>query len=252
MSLTINKEAEIYRKFPELIKIPDEKFPEHVLIIPDGNGRWAKRLGKFPSFGHQKGFEIIKKVLYEVFELPTKTITIWGFSSDNWKRSDKEVNSLMKLFEKGIIEMIPDIIEKKIKFIHLGRRDRIPQTLLELIKKTEETTKDYDNKTLCIAIDFSGQDQEMRMFEKIRHLPKEKVLSSELITTMRDGNGDILPADLIIRTSGEQRISDLGWLSLNSEFYSIKKLLPESDSRDFVEAIIDYTKRNRRFGARLS
>src|SRR3990167_7090950 len=96
----------------DINKIPKELFPRHVLIIPDGNGRWAQRLHKDPSLGHQKGFEKIKKVLRELQNLPIDTLTIWGFSSDNWKRSSKEVSDLMKISENAINEALPELLER--------------------------------------------------------------------------------------------------------------------------------------------
>lgn len=229
---------------------PPEVFPEHVLIIPDGNGRWARRFSRLPFYGHRKGFEILKEVLRELLNLPVKTVTVWGFSSDNWKRSQREVSGLMGLYERGINETLEELKEKKLRFVHIGRRDRLPESLVKTIEKAEKETRENTYKNFCIAIDFGGQDQEIRMMEKILKLPKNTKINIELIKKLRDSGGLIPPADLIIRTSGEQRTSDLGWLSQNSEFYSIEKLLPETNTQDFLEAIVDYTKRDRRFGGR--
>lgn len=236
----------------EIIKtIPEKDFPNHVLIIPDGNGRWAKRMNKLPSFGHQHGFKILRKVVRKLQDLPIDILTIWAFSSDNWKRGNQEVNALMKIAEAGIIEASSELIEKDMKFICLGRRDRIPASLVRTITTAENQTKNNGNKIFCLAIDFSGQDQEIRMMEKVHNLPKNTKINIELIKKIRDGSGIVPPADLIIRTSGEQRTSDLGWLSQNSEFYAIDKLLPETGANDFLKAIIDYSKRERRFGGRF-
>ncbi len=229
---------------------PPETFPKHVLIIPDGNGRWAKRFSKLPFYGHRKGFEILKKVLRELLNLPVKVVTIWGFSSDNWKRSQEEVSALMDLYERGINETLEELKEKNVRFVHIGRRDRLPESLVRTIEKAEKETRENTYKIFCIAIDFSGQDQEIRIMEEVLRLPRNTKINIELIEKLRDGKGIISPADLIIRTSGEQRTSDLGWLSQNSEFYSIERLLPEAKTQDFLEAIVDYTKRDRRFGGR--
>lgn len=236
----------------EIIKnVPAERFPHHVLIIPDGNGRWAEKLHKLPSFGHKQGFKILRKVVRGLQSLPIDILTIWAFSSDNWKRGSQETSALMKIVEAGIKESLPEIIEKKMRFVHLGRRDRIPKALKKIIEAAEKQTKNNSGKIFCVAIDFSGQDQEIRMMEEILKLPKNTKINIDLIKKLRDSRGLIPPADLIIRTSGEQRTSDLGWLSQNSEFYAIDKFLPETSSNDFLEAIIEYTKRERRFGARL-
>lgn len=240
----------IWEQFPELKKIPREKFPEHVLIIPDGNGRWANKFHYLPVIGHRNGYKVLKEIIRKMQELPIIILTVWAFSSDNWKRSKKEIYSLMQIFEQAVGEMEEELMQKKIRFIHLGRKDRIPKTLKKAIEKLESKTNKNKGLIFSLAIDFSGQDQELRMMETIHNLPKNTKITLDLVRKLRDANGEIPPSDLIIRTSGEQRTSDLGWLSQNSEFYSISKLLPDAKVNDFIEAIIDYSKRERRFGAR--
>lgn len=244
------KNAGIFKRFPELKKIPAEKFPNHVLIIPDGNGRWAKRINKVPIIGHHQGFKVLREVLENLQELPIKIVTIWGFAADNWKRSEVEVAELMKLFEEGLNDIVPDLLKNKSKFVHLGRSDRIPYSLQVAIQKAEKATRNNKGKILCLAIDFGGEDQEIRIMQAIRSLPKNAEINSELVKKLRDGHGEIPPADLIVRTSGENRTSDIGWLGTNSEFYSISKLLPDAGIKDFIKAILDYSGRERRFGAR--
>jgi undecaprenyl diphosphate synthase len=240
----------VFERFPELKKIPQEQFPNHVLIIPDGNGRWAKRINSIPIIGHRQGFNVLKEVLKDLQDLPINTVTIWGFAADNWKRSEAEVSQLMKLFEEGLKDLVPELLKNKSKFIHLGRKDRIPSSLQIAIKDAEKATRNNKGKVLCLAIDFGGEDQELRIMKEIQKLPKGTDINSDLIKKLRDGKGEIPPADLIIRTSGENRTSDIGWLGKNSEFYSVSKLLPDATIGDFVKAIIDYTKRERRFGTR--
>lgn len=242
--------TDIFGKFPQLKEIPQEKFPNHVFIIPDGNGRWAQKMNKLPIFGHSQGMKIIREVLDALKDLPVKVTSVWGFAANNWKRQKKEVDSLMKLFESAIKENLPELIKNNTRFIHLGRKDRIPFSLKKMIKKAEDETKHNTKRIFCLAIDFGGEDQELRIMKKIQRLPNINI-TSEVVEELRDGKGLIPPADLIIRTSGEQRTSDLGWIERNAEFYSISKLLPESTVKDFVGAIIDYSKRERRFGARL-
>jgi len=240
----------IFEEYPKLKNIPEEKYPNHVLIIPDGNGRWAKRFNKLPSFGHSQGFKVLQRVIKKFEDLPINTLTVWAFSSDNWKRDSEEIESLMKIFDVGIKEAMKDLEEKKMRFIHVGRRDRIPDFLKKTIEFCEDKTKNYGPKIFCVALDFSGADQEIRMMQKVQKLPKDTVINSDIVIKLRDSEGLVNPSDLVIRTSGEQRTSDLGWLIENSEFYSIKKMLPEAKFEDFIEALIDYSKRERRFGAR--
>lgn len=240
----------VFERFPQLKEIPSEKFPNHILIIPDGNGRWAEKNKKSVAEGHLKGYIVLKRILENLQDLPIKIITIWGFASDNWKRSEKEVEELMKLFEEGLKETAPDLVKNKSRFIHLGRKDRIPLSLKIVIEKTERITKNNKGKILCLAIDFGGEDQELRIMKAIQKLSKTTNITSELVRKLRDGQGEISSADFIIRTSGENRTSDIGWLGTNSEFYSIPKLLPNAGAEDFIKAIIDYSKRERRFGGR--
>lgn len=235
---------------PNIDNIPKELFPSHVLIIPDGNGRWAEKFHKDATYGHERGFAMIKKIIRELQNIPVNILTIWAFSSDNWKRSKKETSALMKIYELGVNEALPELIERNVKFIFLGRKDRIPQSLKRAIENAEKQTRRNGPKMFCLALDFSGQDQEIRIMEKVIKLPKNTKINLDLIKSLRDADGKIPPADLIIRTSGEQRTSDLGWLSQNSEFYSINKFLPDANARDFLLALVDYTKRERRFGAR--
>lgn len=242
--------TDVFEEFPQLKKIPAEKFPNHVLIIPDGNGRWAKRMNSMPIVGHRQGFKVLKGVLKDLQDLPIQTVSIWGFAADNWKRPEKEVAELMKLFEEGLKEVIPDLLKNRSKFIHLGRKDRIPLSLKNAIKKAEKETRNNKRKILSLAIDFGGEDQELRIMKAIQKLSKNVEVNSDLVKKLRDGQGEISPADLIIRTSGENRTSDIGWLGTNSEFYSISKFLPDATMEDFVNAIIDYSKRERRFGGR--
>jgi len=242
----------VLERFPQLKEIPHEKFPNHVLIIPDGNGRWAKRMNNIPIIGHRQGFKVLKEVLRNLQDLPINTVTIWGFAADNWKRPEKEVAELMKLFEEGLKDIIPDLMKNKSKFIHLGRKDRIPFSLKVAIENAEKISRNNKGKILCLAIDFGGEDQELRIMKAIRNLSKNVDITSGLVKKLRDGQGEIPSADLIIRTSGENRTSDIGWLGTNSEFYSISKFLPDATMENFAKALVDYSKRERRFGARPS
>jgi undecaprenyl diphosphate synthase len=239
-------------KFPKLRKIPADKFPKHVLIIPDGNGRWARTKGKPTITGHQKGYRILKEVIQTLQYLPIDIVTIWGFAADNWKRSDTEIQGLMLLFERGLKELKKELIEKNSRFIHLGRKDRITTSLKKTIDELEKLTRNNTNKIICIAIDYGGDDQYLRIMQKVKKLPARTKIDHSLLEKLRDGKGRIYPADLIIRTSGEQRTSDLGWLSINSEFFSIEKYLPDTTPEDFIKGLIDYSKRERRFGGRFN
>lgn len=244
-----SSEKTVWEKFPELKKVPTEKFPNHVLLIPDGNGRWAKLAKKNITEGHKAGAEVIKNIYNDLWQLPIKFVTIWGFSADNWSRSPEEIEGIMRVIDATLKEMVPDAIEKNGRIIHLGRKDRIPDFLKKAFIEAEKKTEKNTGTVFSLAVDYSGQDQEIRIFEKMIS-DKLKKVTPEILSKYRDGGGLVPAADLVIRTSGEKRTSDLGWLSTNSELFFIEKLLPNSGSKDIAEAIIDYSRRERRFGGR--
>ena len=243
------KSQSVFNKFPELKEIPMEKFPHHMLLIPDGNGRWAKLVHKKIIEGHKKGAEVILNIYKDLWQLPIQFITIWGFSADNWKRSKDETEGIMMTIDQTLQKMLPDAMEKNSRIIHLGRKDRLPKFLLSTLENAEEKTKNNTGKVLCLAVDYSGQDQEVRMFQRMKESGLATFNQEDLVK-FRDGDGLVPPADLIIRTSGEKRTSDLGWLAINSELSFITKLLPNIGTKDIVSSIIDFSKRERRFGAR--
>ncbi len=242
-------EKTVWEKFPELKGIPEEKFPTHLLLIPDGNGRWAKLAHKNITEGHKKGAEVIKNIYNDLWQLPIKFITIWGFSADNWSRTREEADGIMHVIDETLKVLLPQALERNERIIHIGRKDRIPSYLREAFENAEKLTEKNTGTVLSLAVDYAGQDQEVRMFRKMIE-DGVKEITSEIIVKYRDGGGVVPPADLVVRTSGEKRTSDLGWLSTNSELSFISKLLPNTGSKDIVEAIIDFTKRERRFGGR--
>lgn len=246
----------LYDRHPRLKEAVDKACPDTALIIPDGNGRWADEHG-LPHFeGHRKGAEVLEGILPVFLELPTRTFIIWGFSHDNWARGQEEIDGIMAVTELTLRQN-RDLFDKhKIRFARIGRenliRDRYP-TLWDTLRETEEHTKHHTNKLLVSALDFSGTDQTVRMIEKARlyaFSPLVQPTTPAFVERLRDGGGLVKPADLIIRTSGEQRTSDLSWLATNSEFYTIPKLLPDCVEVDFVGAFIEYPNRQRRFGGK--
>ncbi len=236
----------------DIRKIPKDRFPHHIFIIPDGNGRWAKMNKKPVSYGHQKGDEVMEKILRDLSVLDNLDIvTVWGFSSDNWKRSNHEVNFLMRLFDKTIKDLKEEFLSKDIRFIHIGRKDRLPRYLKESIDKVEKITYNNKGKIICLAIDFGGDDQDLRIINRIIEMKLKDKIDLSFMYKLRDGEGLIPPADLIIRTSGEMRTSDVGWLNgAPTELCFINKFFPDISSEDVYSAIIDFSQRERRFGSR--
>lgn len=241
------RKQEIFKQFPKLRTIPEDKFPQHIFIIPDGNRRYAKKHGKPELWGHQKGFKVAVKLLRYFRPLPIKAVTLWGFASDNWKRDKKEIDNLMRIFGFIIDNYLDELIENNSRFIHLGRRDRLPKKLLQKIEMAEKKTKDNSGQIICLALDFGGEDQNMRVIEKARNLPKNQPLDQETLWQLRDGEGLVKSADLIIRTS-ETRTSDVGWINGSHTvlYFITDKFFPEISEQDFANSLLYYanTKRN--------
>lgn len=252
MKLMQSKKS-IFEKFPVLKQVSPEKFPKTILIIPDGNGRWAKNQHKFVLEGHKKGAQVIKEITEDLSEIKEiSALILWAFSSDNWKRSEKEIKGLMTIIKQGIQKEINNIKKRNGRFVHIGRKDRLSKDLLDMLTKAEEETRDNKGQIVCSAIDFGGEDQNIRMVDAARKLDANILTTDKLLWQLRDGKGLIKPADLLIRTSGEKRTSDVGWLNgASTELYFIDKLFPDITTEDIVKAIVDFSKRERRFGARL-
>lgn len=242
------RKQEIFKQFPKLRTIPSDKFPQHIFIIPDGNRRFAMKHGKSELWGHRAGFKVAIKLLRYFRPLPIRAVTLWGFASDNWKRSDIEINSLMRIFGYIIDNYLDELKENNCRFVHLGRRDRIPKDLLKKFEQAERETKENSGQIISLAVDFGGEDQAVRMVEKARNLSKNQTIDEETLWKLRDTQGLIKSADLLIRTS-ETRTSDVGWLNgKHTVLYFLKnKLFPEITEKDFADSILYYsqTKRNK-------
>lgn len=242
----------IFQRYPILQTIPKERFPRHVAIIPDGNGRWAQQQDKFVLQGHKKGAEQLKTILRDLGEIPEiKIVTLWAFSADNWKRSQKEIQGLLFLIQKQVEITLSEIQERNARFVHLGRKDRLPESLLQTMTKAEEETASNPGQIVCLAVDFGGEDQELRLLEAARALPQEEKITHDLLWQLRDGHGLISSADLLIRTAGEKRTSDVGWINgAPTELYFIDKYFPEVTTTDIFSGVVDFSKRERKFGGR--
>lgn len=225
-----------------------QKIPEHVAIIMDGNRRWAKERGLPTLMGHKKGAETVKKIVTHAGNLGVKVITVFSFSTENWSRSADEVSYLMDLFVEWIDGYLPEIKSKGISFRFIGKEDGLPDKVLARLKKAAGETKDNKNLIFNLAINYGGRDELVRAVKKIVDRGEAAEISEELINANLDTAG--LPdPDLIIRTSGEQRLSGfLLWQSAYSELYLPSVYWPDFDEREFDKAIEEYNHRMRRFG----
>lgn len=220
------------------------KAPHHIAIICDGNRRWARERN-LPSFeGHRRGFENIKALAKQAKKSGVQVITFWVFSTENWKRAKDEVGYLMNLAEKVIDSLIQEAIDEETRIVHIGRKDRLPESLRAKIEKAENETAQFSKYFFVMALDYGGHDEIERAIRKMKDTQKEK------IEDYLDTNGLPYPnPDLVIRTSGEYRLSGfMTWQTAYSEYYFTPLLFPDFSPSELEKAIIEYEERGRRFG----
>lgn len=225
--------------------------PNHIAIIPDGNRRWAKEHGLPSLEGHRRGFDVAVKIGRKIRAMGVNTMTMWAFSTENWNRTKDEVSYLMKMYEIFVEKNLKEALKEKIRIIHIGRKDRIPKSLLEKLKKSEERTKDFSDYILNIAIDYGGKDEVVRAINKvISNKQKVTSITEYGFNEFLDTHDQPYPnPDLIIRTSGEQRTSGLMiWQAAYAEYVFLQKHFPDLRDEDIELAVNEYSKRQRRFG----
>jgi len=225
--------------------------PNHIAIIPDGNRRWARE-HKLPTLeGHRRGFEVGIKIGRKIRSLGVNTTTFWAFSTENWNRTSEEINYLMKLYEAFVKKNLKEALKEKIRIIHLGRKDRIPKSLLRKITNSEEKTKSFTKYILNVALDYGGRDEIIRAIQKISNIKYQiSNISEENFNKFLDTKNQPYPnPDLIIRTSGEQRTSGLMiWQAAYAEYVFLNKHFPDLKDEDIDYAVQEYSRRQRRFG----
>ncbi|KUK79785.1 MAG: Undecaprenyl diphosphate synthase [Microgenomates bacterium 39_7] len=223
--------------------------PYHIGFIVDGNRRWAKEKGLPTFMGHKKGSERIEEIVNYAQDLGIKIVTIYAFSTENWKRAEKEVSYLMKLFEDFAINKTKDADKRGMKIRILGNLQGLPLSLQKVLKKAMKLTKNNQKMIVNAALNYGGRNEITRAFRKLTALGiKPKEITEELINQNLDTAG--LPdPDFIIRTSGEQRLSNfLPWQATYSELYFPKVHWPDFDKRQLDIAILEFQKRQRRIG----
>lgn len=218
----------------------------HLGIIPDGNRRWARKRALQPWKGHEEGVEAFKKAIDWARQNPRiGTLTIWGFSTENWNRSEEEVRILMEIYERFLREESATFHEKKTRLVHSGRSDRIPSSLAQLIRKIAAETASYSEFTLNFALDYGGRDEVVRAFKKVSD---PAALTEENFRQYLD-HPELPDVDLVIRTSGEQRTSGFFiWQSAYAEWVFNDKYFPDLTPQDLESAVAEYDSRQRRFG----
>ena len=227
--------------------------PNHVAIILDGNGRWAKKKGMPRTYGHVKGCENLEKICSVAKELGVKYLTVYAFSTENWKRSKEEVDALMKLFRNYMKKCIKISRDNKMQVRVIGDATAFDPDLQEKIKELEEYSSQYDELYFQIALNYGSRDEIKRAVQKMAEDVKAEKLnpeeiSEQTISDYLDTKG--LPdPDLLIRTSGEERLSNfLMWQLAYTEFYFTDVAWPDFNKAEFEKAIAKYNQRDRRFG----
>lgn len=233
-----------------------KKLPNHVAIIMDGNTRWAENKNLDKNDGHKEGVKKARLAVEFFLENKIKNLTLFAFSTENWGRQKKEVRALLKLFLEAINEQTPDLIKNKVKLNFIGDISRFDKVLINKIKSSQIKTSKYDSKmSLNIAISYGGRwDIEQALKSIVKDISKRKIkiknIDESLITDYLSTS--LIPdPDLIIRSAGEQRISNFFlWQAAYSEIYFLKKLWPDFNEDDFEKALDEYAIRKRKFGVK--
>lgn len=234
-------------------RIDQSKLPKHVAVIMDGNGRWAKQRGKLRTFGHNKGVKAVRETVESAAEIGVEHLTLYAFSTENWNRPKFEINALMTLLVKTINKETKTLTENNIRLNAIGDLQSLPKSCLKELNEAIEKTKGNTRMTLTLALSYSSKWEITEAIKAIAKNVKTGKLSVEEIDESTIDRHlctlNIPDPELLIRTSGEHRISNfLLWQIAYAELYFTDKLWPDFDRKDFEAAIIDYQGRERRFG----
>lgn len=229
------------------------KIPQHVAIILDGNGRWAKQHGMPRNYGHTQGAKNVETICREAWNMGIKYLTVYAFSTENWSRPKEEVNALMKLLRNYMKNCIKTAEKNHMRVRIIGDTSALDQDIQESIARLEEFSKDQDGLNFQIAINYGSRDEMLRGMKKMLRDYKEDKFSLEELDEQRFESyldtSDIPSPDLLIRTSGEQRLSNyLLWQLAYSELYFTEVPWPDFTKKELEKAIQDYNNRERRFG----
>jgi undecaprenyl diphosphate synthase len=227
----------------------------HVAIIMDGNGRWATARGQLRTAGHIAGAKTVRKIVEAAPDCGIGTLTLYAFSADNWRRPTREVGLLMRLFRRYLVSEVARCVTNGVRMKIIGRRDRIPAELLRAIVNAETATRHGRTLELRIAVDYSARDAILRAARQFARDPvrdgeSERSVFAQLLAEVDQGIGTSRDVDLLIRTGGEQRLSDfLLWECAYAELYFTRRMWPEFGPTDLAAAVEEFRARERRFGA---
>ena len=234
-------------------KIDLQKLPKHVAVIMDGNGRWAKQHGKPRVFGHRNGVQSVREITEACAELGVEYLTLYAFSTENWSRPALEVNALMTLLVETVRKEVKTLMDNDIRLTAIGDIEKLPSKTQKALKEGMHTTKDNKRMTLVLALNYSARWEIRNAVQLLTSKVEQKELKSEEITdeliSAHLATKDIPDPELLIRTSGEQRISNfLLWQIAYAELYFTDIFWPEFRKDNLYEALLNYQNRERRFG----
>lgn len=229
------------------LNLTSNNLPQHIAIIMDGNGRWAKKQGLKRAAGHEAGAKSVRDITTYCAKIGIKYLTLYAFSTENWQRPKVEVDYLMNLLEKFLKAELDTLMKNNIRFKTIGNLSKFSKSLQDLIKSIEEKTVQNSGLTQVLALNYGSKDEIIRAIKKLND--KNLEVNEENFETCLDTAG-FSCVDLLIRTSGEQRLSNfLLWQNAYAEFFFTNTLWPDFTSAELEKILEDYTKRQRRFGA---
>ncbi|MDT0558903.1 isoprenyl transferase [Ichthyenterobacterium sp. W332] len=233
--------------------IDKNRLPKHVAVIMDGNGRWAKKQGLLRVAGHETGTKAVRQTVEASAELGIKHLTLYAFSTENWKRPKLEVQTLMKLLVRSLKKEIKTLQDNNIKLTAIGALNDLPQKAFNELQEVIDKTKNNTNMTLTLALSYGSREELVSVVKELTYKVKNNIISAESIDESIINKHlytqDLPDVDLLIRTSGEQRISNfLLWQIAYAELYFTDILWPDFTKEDLYKALVNYQNRERRFG----
>ena len=220
---------------------------QHIAVVMDGNGRWAKNKGMPRTAGHTEGLKTVQKIVKAVSDLGIPYITLYTFSTENWKRTEEEVGFLMGLIKKHLRAELEFYAENNLRVLHIGNLAGLPKDIAEELVSIRERTSRYTGTSIVLAINYGGHDEIIRAIKKLTE--DETASLTEVAFASKLDTQNIPPVDLFIRTGGEKRLSNfLLWQSAYAELYFSDKLWPDWTTEDLQKAVADYMQRERRYG----
>lgn len=255
MCMSLIVEKELIKEDGEIETILEGKIPRHVAIIMDGNRRWAQKRGFISTYGHWKGADVVSNIVKLSSRLGIKVLTLYSFSTENWKRSQEETEGLMTLISSYLRSNLSFMLEESVKLETIGDLSQLPAEVQEVLRETKEKTRHGDQITLVLALNYGGRDEITRAVAQIAQdleigKIEKKQITESLIASYLD-TASFGDPDLFIRTSGEQRVSNfLLWQLSYTEIYITDILWPDFTPDDFLDAIVEFQKRSRRLGGK--